>query len=1236
MRRQPLFFCSVIVALLATAACAAAPQAVEPTAQPVTLSSTRGTVELNGDWRFFPVVGTAAAPPSQGTDWALLRVPGSWMRDRDFVRKGTGAVWAAYDGKKIAAGWYERKIAVPAEWAGRAILLDLARVSTDATVYVDGRRCGTVNWPSGRVDITDAVTPGRDALVRVFVVATTDKAESQVLMGDAPGQNWTTKAQLASGGLIGSVSLLSRPKGAHVADVWVQTSVREKKLRLQIELADVLAAGPIQITASVRDEKGREEKRFTATAPADTAGKPVVNAAWDWNDPRLWDVGQPNLYTLRLTVSGPGGLSDEYAQTFGFREFWVSGRDFYLNGTKLRLRPTLSGGGADRIERKLADGFNIAEIWPDDFDSRGEQAPWLSLLDAADRAGMLLTGIMPHMGWMGGNVENDAEKAAFTARIPYYLRTQRNHPSVVMWGTSGNSLGTPLEPRIIGQREASREYRQWQRPDFAPNTVRGDWAVGAIKAADPTRPVLAHNAGSVGDVYAPNFYANWTPLQEREEWLSDWASRGDMPLWFVEFGTPVSLSIHRARNGFQNAIVTEPFLAEYAAIYLGAGAYSGETGEYRREIAARFREQQSYQSWHRAAAVDAAPAWQEIQKLFITNTWRSWRTWGISGGMIPWDEGYEYLNGKLTPAGEALHAVNGPTLAYIAGPREAFTDKTHHFVPGAVVTKSAVLINDSRAARPFKLNWRATLGGKTVASGASSGTLAEAEIRSAPIRFTLPPALTGAKTDARILLSTKIGAVSHSDTFPFRVFAPAPTVTASGVVVLDPSGQSLRLLKSLGTVATPWKAGTALGKATRLLVIGRKALPAAEARLPEIERFVRGGGRLLVLAQDPEMLRTRFGFRVARHQSRRVFVVPGMETTAALTGLDENDLRDWVGSSTLLEPFPDYRKYGPSMGDDRSNLPSDVRLAPSTYPMYGWRRGNRGAVASGAIEKPHRAGWRPLLEGEFDLAYSPLMEMDLGRGRILWCQMDLEDHASSDPAARRLARQVIVHALTAPARPRAARVVYIGGDEGAAVLDGTGVRYERTAALPANPAGALAVIGSGAPVPPAALSAFLAAGGRAMVLARNTGVDIVRKEAFGGVSDSTQVPRWPEASGLSVSDLRRRTDGEAWLLTDEKENKGEVGAGGLLARQSVGKGVLLYCQIDPAALQADKNTYLRQTRWRQTRALTQLLSNLGAEFAEDSRLFRPLTPSASKAAQYHPDYQEDLALGDEPYRFYNW
>ena len=54
----------------------------------------------------------------------------------------------------------------------------------------------------------------------------------------------------------------------------------------------------------------------------------TVTLSWPWANPRLWDVQQPNLYTLKLEAKG-GGLDDEIAQTFGFREFWIEGRKLF-------------------------------------------------------------------------------------------------------------------------------------------------------------------------------------------------------------------------------------------------------------------------------------------------------------------------------------------------------------------------------------------------------------------------------------------------------------------------------------------------------------------------------------------------------------------------------------------------------------------------------------------------------------------------------------------------------------------------------------------------------------------------------------------------------------------------------------------------------------------------------------------------------------------------------------------
>ena len=74
------------------------------------------------------------------------------------------------------------------------------------------------------------------------------------------------------------------------------------------------------------------------------------------------------------------------------------------------------------------------------------------------------------------------------------------------------------------------------------------------------------------------------------------------------------------------------------------------------------------------------------------------------------------------------------------------------------------------------------------------------------------------------------------------------------------------------------------------------------------------------------------------------------------------------------------------------------------------------------------------------------------------------------------------------------------------------------------------------------------------------------------------------------------------------------------------------CQLDPRMLNADKVYYFRLTRWRQTRALSQLLANLGASFSADGNLFVP----GAKAPFYHPDYIRSVQDGDDPARYYRW
>jgi beta-galactosidase len=203
--------------------------------------------------------------------------------------------------------------------------------------------------------------------------------------------------------------------------------------------------------------------------------------------------------------------------------------------------------------------------------------------------------------------------------------------------------------------------------------------------------------------------------------------------------------------------------------------------------------------------------------------------------------------------------------------------------------------------------------------------------------------------------------------------------------------------------------------------------------------------------------------------------------------------------------------------------------------------------------------------------------------------------------------------------------------------------YEKASAIPSG--AELVVVGAGNGLSDSSLNAFVQGGGKVVVLPRSgeslpLGGAQKKVDSFHG---SLNVPAWPEASGLSESDLRWRSDNEAWLIA----SGGDVGADGLLARKVVGKGVVMYTQLDPNRFDADVKTYFRFTRWRQTRALCQVLANLGGQFAADKLIFTIIPESAATqpwvfeplkqpSGFYSSDYRDDYIAGDDPYRYYNW
>ena len=154
------------------------------------------------------------------------------------------------------------------------------------------------------------------------------------------------------------------------------------------------------------------------------------------DNPKLWDVKEPNLYTLVTKVESKDG-EEEYQTRFGFRSAVFKQDGFYLNGKKLKLvglnrhqgypfvgyamPKSFQEEDADLLKYKI--GVNIVR------QSHYPQSE--HFLNRCDEIGLLTVNEIP--GWQHIGQE-EAWRNNFMVYLQAMVLTQRNHPSLIAHG----------------------------------------------------------------------------------------------------------------------------------------------------------------------------------------------------------------------------------------------------------------------------------------------------------------------------------------------------------------------------------------------------------------------------------------------------------------------------------------------------------------------------------------------------------------------------------------------------------------------------------------------------------------------------------------------------------------------------------------------------------------------------------------------------------------------------------
>jgi beta-galactosidase/beta-glucuronidase len=1210
---------------------------------------TRERVCLNGLWRWQPVQDAGDTVPNGG--WGYFKVPGSWPGIGDYMQKDCQTVYAHPTWKNaklggVAFAWYQREINIPKEWTERRQALYAEYLNSFATVFIDGKRVGELRFPGGELDVTKACRPGEKQVLSLFVAAVPLKS----VMASYNDTNAVreVKGSVARRGFCGDVYLVSTPAEARIGDVRIDTSVRKGEIAFDVGLLAPDAAAQYALRAELSDGD-RSVGVFTSKPFKGDELKEVRIAFTEkWRAEKLWDVHTPqNTYSASISLLDGGGKVVDTALPvrFGFREFWIEGRDFYLNGTRIFLNSVpfdnahvgaawcTYAAAKESMLRLMSYGINC--VYTHNYGCEpGSHLGFEEILRAADDVGMLFSLSQPHFGHYEWQAPDADRTNGYARHAEFYVRVAQNHPAIVFYSMSHNATGysEDMNPDMTDGIQDPRD--QWAQNN-AKLALRAE---AIVKRLDPTRIVYHHSSGNLSAMHTSNFYPNWTPIQELSDWFGHWATEGVKPVFTCEYGAPFTWdwAMYRGwwagKRTFGSAVVPWEFcLAEWNAQFLGDGAFQISEMEKKN---LRFESQQlkAGKEWHRwdyphqLGSSDFDERYP-VFAMYYADNWRAFRTWGVSA-TSPWENGvlfklrngvdrnarkdcptdwdnlqrpgfspdylsaryermdltYERSDWVATLSAQALIRNSQPLLAYIGGRAARFTSKDHNFLPGETVEKQLIIINNSRETVACECEW--SLGLPQALTGSKQVSVKTGEQLRIPLRFELPAGAVPGKSELTATVRFSKGE-PQKDVFTIHVMAPPePVQPAAKIALFDPKGETAKLLGAIGVQCQPVEAHTDLAP-YEILVVGKAALTTTGAA-PDISR-VRDGLKVIMFEQTSEALERRLGFRVNEYGLRQVF--KRTPDHPVLAGIDVANLRDWRGAATLLSPKLKYDMrpaYGPT-----------VKWCDIPVSRV-WRCGCVGNVASVLIEKPARGDFLPILDGGFSLQYSPLMEYREGKGLVLFCQMDVTGRSEGDPAAERLARQIFGYVSAwKPALRRQA--LYVGDPGGKNHLESAGHAPTSYEGGKLSPEQVLVVGPGGGPKlaeNAAAIGEWLKAGGNLLAI----GLDEPTANAFlpfkVTVNKAEHIAAFFEPFGINTllagigpADVHNRDPRELSLISGGATVIGD----GVLAKAE--NANVVFCGLVPWQFEYKLPQNIKRTFRRASCLVSRLLANMGASGA---------------------------------------
>ncbi len=392
---------------------------------------------FNTGWEFTELTGFAAMFNPHA--WQPVTLPHDAMIGKERHPDNPSGSQGAYFPGSVAH--YRRKFEVPNEWRGQSVLLEFEGVYMNAEIAINDEKMAAFHpygYTSFIVDLTDRLKYGEENSISVVANNTAQ-----------PNSRWYSGT-----GIYRSV-WLRRGHHLHIKPwgVFVTTPVIEEEtavVQVETEIANLTSLDGAVLRSTILNQE--EERIASVESPAKHSPMQQTLLV---NDPALWSVDTPNLYTVLSEILIDGKVVDEERTVFGIRSIRVDPvHGFRLNGKTLKMKGgcihhdhgPLGAASYDRAEERKVEilksgGYNAIRT--------AHNPPSPALLDACDRLGMLVID-ETFDAWTSPKVTNDYHlyfKEWWQRDTESMVKRDRNHPSVIMWSTGNEifeALGSPI------------------------------------------------------------------------------------------------------------------------------------------------------------------------------------------------------------------------------------------------------------------------------------------------------------------------------------------------------------------------------------------------------------------------------------------------------------------------------------------------------------------------------------------------------------------------------------------------------------------------------------------------------------------------------------------------------------------------------------------------------------------------------------------------------------------------